>query len=180
MNTNISERAAKIRLAIFDVDGVLTDGRLILGSDGSEYKSFHVRDGLGLVLLREAGIQVAVISARASSVTADRMAALGIEYVYQGQSDKAATYAELTARLKVTAEQTAYVGDDLIDLPVLRQVGLAVAVSDADPLLRAHVHWVTAASGGRGAVREVCEAILMAQGHWAGVIERYLQTGTSA
>jgi 3-deoxy-D-manno-octulosonate 8-phosphate phosphatase (KDO 8-P phosphatase) len=169
----IRDKAAQVRLAIFDVDGVLTDGRLILGDDGSEYKAFYVRDGLGLVLLREAGIQVAVISGRESRVTAERMAALGIEYVYQNSNNKADTLAELLARLSLDAVQTAYTGDDLIDLPVFDRVGLSIAVADAHPLVRERADWVTPAAGGRGAAREVCELLLESQGHWAAVLARY-------
>lgn len=170
----IDARAARVKLVIFDVDGVLTDGRLILGDDGHEHKSFHVRDGLGLVLLREAGLQVAIISARESRVTAERMAALGIEYVYQGSQDKAKTFTELLTRLQLDAAEAAYVGDDLIDLPVLLQAGLAVAVADAHALVREHADYVTQAAGGRGAVREVCERILAAQDRLAPLLARYL------
>jgi 3-deoxy-D-manno-octulosonate 8-phosphate phosphatase (KDO 8-P phosphatase) len=169
----IRDRAALIRLAVFDVDGVLTDGRLILADDGSEHKAFYVRDGLGLVLLREAGIQVAVISGRQSQVTAERMAALGIEYVYQNSNDKADTFAELLARLNLDAMQAAYTGDDLIDLPIFGRAGLSIAVADAHPVVRERADWVTTAAGGRGAAREVCELLLESQGHWAAVLAKY-------
>lgn len=167
-------KASRIKLVVFDVDGVLTDGRLILGDDGTEHKAFHVRDGLGLVLLREAGLKVAIISARQSQATADRMAALGIEYVYQGSQDKAKTFAELLQRLNMACDEVAYVGDDLVDMPVLAQAGLAVAVADAHALVRERVDFVTDAAGGRGAVREVCELILTAQDKLAPLIQRYL------
>lgn len=172
MNT-VTAKAERVRLAIFDVDGVLTDGRLILGDDGTEHKAFHVRDGLGLVLMREAGLKVAIISARQSRVTAERMAALGIEYVYQGSQDKAQTYSALLDELDLPAADTAYVGDDLVDLPVLNRAGLAVAVADAHPLVRERADFVTAAAGGRGAVREVCELILDAQQRLAPLLARY-------
>lgn len=173
---DIRDKAAHIRLAVFDVDGVLTDGRLILGDDGSEYKAFHVRDGLGLVLLREAGIHVGVISGRESRVTAERMAALGIEYVYQNSSDKGETLNRLLAQLNLHEQQVAYTGDDLIDLPVFGRIGLSIAVADAHPLVRERADWVTAAAGGRGAAREVCELLLQVQGHWDAVLARYLAT----
>ena len=173
--TALQDTARDIQLAIFDVDGVLTDGRLILGDDGTEHKSFHVRDGLGLVLLREAGIQVAIISARESKVTAERMAALGIEYVFQGSQDKSKTFAELLERLQLDARQVAYTGDDVIDLPVLIQAGLSAAVADAHPEVRARVDFVTSTDGGRGGVREVCELILDAQDKLAPLMQRYLQ-----
>lgn len=172
----VTAKAERIRLAIFDVDGVLTDGRLILGDDGTEHKAFHVRDGLGLVLMREAGLKVAIISARESRVTAERMAALGIEYVYQGSQDKAQTYSALLNELDLAPADTAYVGDDLVDLPVLSRAGLAVAVADAHPLVRERADFVTAAAGGRGAVREVCELILDAQQRLAPLLTRYLDT----
>lgn len=172
----IQDKAAHIRLAVFDVDGVLTDGRLILGDDGTEYKAFHVRDGLGLVLLREAGIHVAVISGRESRVTAERMAALGIVYVYQNSNDKAETLSRLLARLDLNESQVAYTGDDLIDLPVFGRIGLSIAVADAHPEVRDRADWVTMAAGGRGAAREVCELLLQAQGQWDAVLTRYLAT----
>ena len=172
----LQDKASRIELVIFDVDGVLTDGRLILGDDGSEYKCFHVRDGLGLVLLREAGIQVAIISARQSKVTADRMASLGIEYVYQGTQDKAKTFAELLQRLQLAPQQVAYTGDDIVDLPVLDRAGLAAAVADAHSQVREQADFVTTADGGRGAVREVCELILASQNKLAALLQRYRDT----
>jgi len=175
LNTT-EDKARRVALAIFDVDGVLTDGRLILGDDGTEHKSFHARDGLGLVLLRESGIQVAIISARQSKVTAERMAALGIEYVYQGSEDKSKTFVDLLEKLGLEAEQAAYTGDDLIDLPILLRAGLSAAVADAHPAVRERVDFVTRAKGGRGAVREVCELILSAQDKLASLLQRYLTT----
>lgn len=170
-----SERAARVALAVFDVDGVLTDGSLILGSDGSEYKNFHVRDGLGLVWLRESGCQIAVISGRSSPLVAERMAMLGIEHVYQNQPNKGKTLDALLQKLGVTAEATAYVGDDLIDLPAMRRVGFAVAVADAHPLVLEQAHWTTQQAGGRGAAREVCELIMRAQGTLEARLKRALE-----
>jgi len=169
------DKAAAIKLAVFDVDGVLTDGRLILGSNGEEYKAFHVHDGLGLVLLQKAGIRVAVISARSSNVVAERMAALGIEYVYQGREDKRTALAGLLADLDMQPEDTLFVGDDLLDLPAMGSAGLAVAVADAHPLVRKHADWVTTLPGGRGAAREVCEMLLDAQGHLDELCREYLR-----
>lgn len=174
--SSIRDKARRIKLVIFDVDGVLTDGRLILGDDGTEHKAFHVHDGLGLVLLREAGLQVAIISARNSRVTAERMAALGIEYVFQGSQDKTKTFTELLDRLQLEAHEAAYTGDDVIDLPVLNRAGLAAAVADAHALVREHADFITHAPGGRGAVREVCELILEAQDKLAPALQRYLET----
>ncbi|QIK36946.1 HAD hydrolase family protein [Caldichromatium japonicum] len=161
----IHERAARIRLVIFDVDGVLTDGSLFLGDDGQEYKAFNVRDGHGMTLLQESGVRLAVISGRTSKAVHLRMEGLGISDVFQGYRDKRLAYEALKDRHGLVDEEIAYVGDDLIDLPVMSQVGLAIAVADADPRVRALAHWCTEAPGGRGAAREVCELILEAQGH---------------
>lgn len=168
--------AADIRLAVFDVDGVLTDGGLLLGPGGQEFKVFHVHDGLGLVLLREAGFQVAVISSRRSAVVAERMSALGIEHVFQGESDKRAVLRELLRRLGVTPAQTAYVGDDLVDLAPMAEVGLPIAVADAHPAVRERARWVTQKAGGQGAAREVCEMLLAAQGLFEARLVRYLES----
>ncbi|MEJ2762132.1 MAG: HAD-IIIA family hydrolase [Gammaproteobacteria bacterium] len=170
----ILNKAAAVRLAVFDVDGVLTDGRLILGSGGEEHKSFHVHDGLGLVLLQKADIRVAVISARASPVVAERMASLGIEYVYQGREDKRETLDGLMRDLGIAPAQTMYVGDDLLDLPAMKAVGLAVAVADAHPFVAEHADWVTRRDGGRGAVREACELLLRGQGRLDRMYREYL------
>ena len=165
--------AAQIRLVVFDVDGVMTNGQLILGPAGEELKVFHVRDGHGLVMLRESGLAVAVITGRQSAVVAARMAELGIEFVYQGQRDKLVALADLCARLGVAEHEICYVGDDLPDLPVLRKVGLPVTVADGHPQCVAAARWRTAAPGGAGAVREICEFILAAQGRLAAQYARY-------
>ncbi len=168
------DKAAGIKLAVFDVDGVLTDGRLILGESGNEYKAFYVRDGHGLVMLLETGCKIAVITARSSNIVAERMASLGIEYVYQGEQDKGARLLSLIDELGLDNQQVAYVGDDVIDLPAMRKVGLAIAVNDAEPVVKEYAHWVTDKCGGRGAVREVCEAIMQAQGKLEDRINAYL------
>lgn len=170
----VTDKARQITLVIFDIDGVLTDGGLILGEDGNEHKMFHVRDGHGLVMLREAGFHVAVITARTSNIVADRMASLGIEFVYQGQRDKGRAVSELMQKVGVKQEQTAYVGDDFIDLPAMRRSGLAIAVADAHPVVIEQAHWTTSARGGRGAVREVCELLLAAHGKLQPIIQNYL------
>ena len=168
------DRARHITLAVFDVDGVLTDGGLILGEDGAEFKIFHVRDGQGLVMLRESGCQVAVVTARNSRIVAERMNSLGIEHVYQGQEDKGSTLAGLMKKLGCDPRQTAYAGDDLLDLPAMKRAGLAIAVADAHPVVKAQAHWTTAARGGHGAAREICEFIMEAQGTLQAAIRRYL------
>ena len=157
-------RAAKVRLAVFDVDGTLTDGRLWYGEDGHETKVFHVHDGLGLKLLQAHGVQVALITARISHPVALRAEELNIAHVYQGQRDKLACFRELLTALGLEAEQAAFVGDDLPDLPPMRQAGLAVAVANAHPWVAEQAHWRTAKTGGMGAAREVCDLILLAQG----------------
>ena len=162
--------AAGIKLAIFDVDGVLTDGRLILGEDGNEYKAFHVRDGHGLIMLAELGCEIAVVTARSSGIVAERMAALGIKYVYQGEQDKGGRVIKLLAEFELRPEQVAYTGDDVIDLPAMSRVGLPIAVADAHAEVRKFAAWTTEASGGQGAVREVCELILQAQADCKHVI----------
>jgi 3-deoxy-D-manno-octulosonate 8-phosphate phosphatase (KDO 8-P phosphatase) len=166
----IRERAAGVRLVIFDVDGVLTDGSLYLGDAGQEYKAFNARDGHGMVMLRETGVQLAVISGRHSAAVSTRMEGLGIAHVYQGRRDKVPAYEELTHMLDLPDQAVSYVGDDVVDLPIMRRVGLAIAVGDAHPLVCRHAHWRTAAGGGRGAAREVCELIMDAQ----GTLERFM------
>jgi 3-deoxy-D-manno-octulosonate 8-phosphate phosphatase (KDO 8-P phosphatase) len=174
MTETVINRAKAIRLVVFDVDGVLTNGSLILGDKGDEYKIFHVHDGLGLVMLREAGLKIAVISARSTPIVAERMATLGIDYVYQGQSDKQTVITELMQKIGVSREETAFVGDDLIDLPAMNQAGLAIAVANAQPLVLQRADWVTEKAGGQGAVREVCEMILKAQGLLETAYQQYL------
>ena len=171
---DVIEMARHIALAVFDVDGVLTDGGLVLGEDGAEFKIFHVRDGQGLVMLRDSGCRVAVITARNSKVVAERMHSLGIEHVYQGQNHKGRALDELMQKLELKTQQTAYVGDDLLDLPAMKRAGLAIAVADAHPAVKAQAHWVTTARGGHGAVREVCEFIMEAQGKLQAVIRNSL------
>lgn len=170
---DIHARAARIRLVIFDVDGVLTDGSLFLGDDGQEYKAFHARDGLGMTLLQETGVHLAVITGRTSKVVQMRMESLGISDVYQGYREKLPAYETLRERLSLTDDTIAYVGDDLVDLPIMRRVGLAIAVGDAHPQVRQHAHWQTHAHGGHGAVREVCEFLLEAQGNLERVMVRF-------
>ena len=170
---DLEARAARVRLVAFDVDGVMTNGQLILGPAGEELKIFHVRDGHGLVMLRESGLHVAVITGRRSAVVAERMAELGIEHVYQGQRDKVAALADLLARLGVGETETCYMGDDLPDLPVLRRVGLPATVADGHPQCLAAAAWRASLAGGAGAVRELCEYILAAQGKLAAHYAAY-------
>ena len=171
---DILERASRVKLAIFDVDGVLTDGSLFIGDDGQEYKAFNSRDGHGMVMLRQTGVTLAIITGRSSEVVRIRMASLGINHLYQGILDKLAAYEELKQSLGLTDEAVAYVGDDVVDLPVLRRAGLAVAVADAHPLVQRHAHWQTRSPGGRGAARDLCELIMEAQGTLEAMMAHYL------
>lgn len=162
---DLLERAAQIRLLALDVDGVLTDGRLYFDQQGNELKAFYTRDGLGLKALQKFGITLAIITGRESRIVADRAAQLGIQHVYQGRDDKLNAFNELMSETGIGEQHTCYAGDDWIDMPVLSRVCLAVAPADAALAVRDRVHWVTAARGGHGAVRELCELILHAQGY---------------
>lgn len=171
--TDILERAAKIRLLICDVDGVLTNGQLFFTPTGDELKGFHARDGHGIKLIQRAGIETAVISGRRSPAVALRMESLGVRHVYQGHEHKLAAFEELLEKLKLPPEQACFIGDDLLDLTLLRRVGLSVAVADAHFSIRNAVHHITHLPGGHGAVREICDLILHAQDKLAIVVESY-------
>ncbi len=174
MPDQLMQKAANIRMAIFDVDGVLTNGGLVLMHDGTECKVFNVKDGQGLVMLRDSGVELGIITGRSSAVVAERMSALGVRYVYQGQSDKQQALDEILEKTGLTADQIAYMGDDLPDLPVIRRVGLAGAPADAYELIVQHVDWVSQEAGGRGAVREFCELILEGRGELDAILNSYL------
>ena len=171
--SDLLARAGAIELLLLDVDGVLTDGSVIYADDGSELKRFHVRDGSGLKLWHAAGKRSAIVSGRRSVAVERRATELGIGPVLQGRDDKLAAFEELLAATGLRAEQVCAVGDDLPDLPVLRRCGLCAAVADACPELRAVAHYVTAAPGGRGAVREAIEWLLKSSGRWDELIARY-------
>ena len=175
---DILEKAAKIKLLVFDVDGVLTDGSLIVGDDGEEYKAFYSKDGLGMKMLQQTGVEIAVITARTSNVVTHRMQNLGIKHIYQGQLEKLPAFEKILNELNLTEEQAAYVGDDVIDLPVMLRAGLAVTVADAHPLVKQHAHWQTPQCGGRGAARDVCELIMQAQGTLETQFQKYLGSMT--
>jgi 3-deoxy-D-manno-octulosonate 8-phosphate phosphatase (KDO 8-P phosphatase) len=171
---DILERAGRIRLLILDVDGVLTDGSLFVGDDGQEYKAFNSRDGHGIKMLKEYGVEIAIITGRTSKVVEHRMENLGVTRVYQGKLHKLPAYEELARETGIAPEETAYVGDDVVDLPVMRRVGLAIAVQDAHPLVRQHSHWQTPSPGGRGAARDVCELLMEARGVLDEEMSKYL------
>ena len=164
LTADVLERARRVRLLVLDVDGVLTDGRLHITADGEETKVFHVRDGSGIVAVQRAGIQVAIISGRASAAVTRRAAELGIQHVRQGIGDKGAALEQLLHELQLAPELLACVGDDTPDLPMLERASLAIVVADAHASVRPAAHWVTTANGGHGAVREVCDLLLTARG----------------
>jgi len=172
---DVYNRAKRIRVAAFDVDGVLTDGALYYTDAGEEMKAFNVHDGHGMRMLRDSGVALAIITSRSSRGVEARARNLGIELLFQGAADKLVAFNELLGRCGADAEACAYVGDDVVDLPVLKRCGLAVSVPDAPPLVRRHAHYVTRARGGRGAVREVCEVILHAQGSLAARLGEYAE-----
>jgi 3-deoxy-D-manno-octulosonate 8-phosphate phosphatase (KDO 8-P phosphatase) len=169
----LAERCSRIDFLLLDVDGVLTDGGIIYNDDGRELKQFHVRDGSALNFWQMAGKKAAILTGRTSKVVEVRAREIGIEPVLQGATDKLAVYRDLLAQRGLQREQVAFVCDDLPDLPVLRHCGLAIAVADACPEVIAEAHYVTRASGGKGAVREAIELVLRSQGHWADFVERY-------
>ena len=166
---------AKIKLLLLDVDGVMTDGRITYDNDGGETKSFDVKDGHGLKLVQRAGIRVGIITGRQSSIVARRAAELGIELVYQGVKDKSLPFREILEKLALSPEEVAYVGDDVVDLPIMRQVGFAATVADAVDDVKPYAHMVTKRCGGRGAVREVCDFLLKESGRWSAVTRHYFE-----
>jgi 3-deoxy-D-manno-octulosonate 8-phosphate phosphatase (KDO 8-P phosphatase) len=167
-------RAATIRLVLFDVDGVLTDGKILMHADGSESKVFDIKDGTAIVWALRAGLRVGFLSARTSAATAQRAAQLGVTLVHQGVPSKLEAYDQIVDGLLLDDEQVAYMGDDILDLPVLSRVGLAAAPHDAAEDVRARVHWVSRANGGDGAARELIEMILRAQDRWDRIVAAYV------
>ena len=169
----MKDRLAKIRLLLLDVDGILTDGRIIYDHDGVESKMFDVKDGHGLKLIQRAGIRVGIITGRSSEVVALRARELGIDIVYQGAKEKMVPYREILENLGVKDDEVAYMGDDLVDLPVLTRVGFSATVADAVEDIKQYVHYVAQKKGGRAAVREVCDLLLKESGKWSEVTRRY-------
>jgi len=171
---SILKKAASIKLAVFDVDGVLTNGELIFTESDEEQKVFHAHDGLGLAMLKRSGCEVAIISARSSKIVSRRMAELGITRVYQGQHNKRAAMILILDELNVKKAEVAYTGDDLVDIPAMKTAGLGIAVANAHPLVKEQADWVTEKPGGAGAVREVCELILRGQSKLDTILNEYL------
>ena len=174
LSAELLDRLRRIRLLALDVDGVLTDGRLYFQADGIEIKAFHTQDGHGLKLLKRVGIHVALITGRDSPMVSQRAAALGIDHVHQGCEDKLVTLRALCQRLDIELEQVAYCGDDLPDLAAIKRCGIGITVPNAPDYLHTHADWTTERLGGHGAVREICDTLLEAQGHWGGVLDTYL------
>jgi 3-deoxy-D-manno-octulosonate 8-phosphate phosphatase (KDO 8-P phosphatase) len=171
--SSIEAKARGIRLVLFDVDGVLTDGKILLHADGTESKQFDIKDGTGIVLAQRAGLTVGFLSARMSAPTARRAAQLGVTLVHQGVANKLETYEQIVDRLLVHDDHVAYMGDDIVDLAVLAKAGLAAAPADATADVKSRVHWVSRARGGHGAARELIEVILRAQEKWDPIVREY-------
>jgi 3-deoxy-D-manno-octulosonate 8-phosphate phosphatase (KDO 8-P phosphatase) len=165
--------AKNIRLVLFDVDGVLTDGRLYFSDSGDEIKSFHSRDGLGIYLLQNTGVEVGIITARESNLVAHRAGDLKIKHLYQGNKEKFPAYVELCKKLNLDSEQVAFVGDDVVDLPIMLDVGLSVTVPQGHHIVKQRSHWTTPNEGGAGAARDVCELIMHAQGTYQQAMDEF-------
>lgn len=169
--------AANIKLVLFDVDGVLTDGKILLHADGSESKQFDIKDGTAIVWAQRLGLTIGFLSARSSASTAQRAAQLGVTLVHQGVASKLETYEQIVDELLLDNAQVAYMGDDVLDLPVLMRAGLSAAPADAVADVRERVRWVSQSRGGDGAARELIAMILQAQGKWQGLVAAYLAEG---
>lgn len=176
---SLDARAARVRLLLFDVDGVLTDGRVLLHGDGTESKAFFIRDGIAMVWAQRAGLRVGLLSGRQSPTTVHRAAQLGITLFHQGVANKLEVYETILAEEGLTDEEVAYMGDDIVDLAVLGRVGLSAAPSDAVAEVRARVDWTSRASSGSGAAREFVELVLKAQGCWDAIVDGYLSEAAS-
>lgn len=173
LKKEIQGKLKKIKMLVLDIDGVMTDGSIIMDSDGREMKNFNVRDGHGLVMIQRHGIQVAILTGRTSAVVDHRARDLKITEVYQGALNKKEIFAQILKKNNLTPDTIAYMGDDIVDIPVLKMVGFSVAVADALDLVKKTVDYITVNRGGQGAVREICEMLLMAQGYWPEVAARY-------
>jgi len=171
----IIEKAKRVKVLIVDIDGVMTDGRIVYSGYGEELKFFDVQDGFGMSLLQKAGIKTVIITAKKSKIVRHRARDLNVTKAYQGFLDKAAPFRDALKRFRVTAEEVCFMGDDLLDIPVLKRAGLAVAVPNAVEEVRAAAHFITGAKGGRGAVREICDIILKSQDKWDLVTSKYFQ-----
>ncbi len=172
---NIAQKARKIKLLILDVDGVLTNNMLIYSEDGQEHKAFHTRDGHGMVLLQKSQIDIAIITGRQSQLVANRMNDLNVKYLYQGVPDKLPTFLNLVNQLNLSLDEIAYIGDDILDLPILIRTGLSITPADGDEEVKSRVDYISPYKGGKGCVREVCEIILRSQGKWQQHMDFFLR-----
>lgn len=170
----VLKKAKNIKLIIFDVDGVLTDGSLFYGDDGQEYKAFNSRDGHGMKMLQQSGVQIGIITGRTSDVVLHRMKNLNVQHIYQGRLEKLPAFKELIGKLDIHPEHVAYVGDDVVDLPIMIRSGLAITVPNAHDMTKQHAHWITTQPAGGGAAREICEMIMKAQGTYDTAMAKYL------
>ncbi|QCU89612.1 KdsC family phosphatase [Thiomicrorhabdus sediminis] len=175
ISPEIAEKAKKIKLLILDVDGVLTDNRLYYNDEGVETKTFHTRDGHGMVLLQKSNIDIGIITGRKSQLVAKRMQDLKVKHVYQGVPDKLPTFSKLVEELGLSLDEIAYVGDDILDLPILLRVGLGVAPKNADAEVVSRVDYISKFEGGQGCVREVCEILMRSQGSWQQHMDFFLR-----
>ena len=175
LSNTLYQKAKTIKLLVLDVDGVLTDGGLYINDSGQECRRFNTLDGQGIKLLRQSGVETAVISGGQSKAVTSRMQILGVKYIYQNSTDKLSVFKTLLQKLKLNAQQTAYMGDDVLDLPVMKQAGLSIAVANAHALIKEHADTQTACTGGNGAVREVCDLIMKAQQTYEAQIAPYLK-----
>ena len=174
ISLELTERLRNIKLLVLDVDGVMTDGGLTLGDDGQEYKTFHAHDGLGMKLLKASGVELAIITGRTSNVVKKRAESTGVAHFYQGAEDKLVAFNALMQASGLQSSQCAFMGDDVVDLPPMLKCGLAIAVPASPALVLANAHYVTKKSGGRGAVREICELIMQAQDTFDGQMAQFL------
>lgn len=177
---SLTDKASRIRLILFDVDGVLTDGTVLIHGDGGESKNFFIRDGIAMVWAQRAGVKVGLLSARNSATTPHRAAQLGLSLVYQGVSSKVDTLVKIVDNERLDVANVAYMGDDVVDLAVLGKVGLSAAPNDAVPEVKSRVDWTSQFDGGRGAARELIEVILKSQNLWDGVVAGYVNEGRAA
>jgi 3-deoxy-D-manno-octulosonate 8-phosphate phosphatase (KDO 8-P phosphatase) len=175
ISNSVAEKAKRIKLLILDVDGVLTDNRLFYNDEGVETKTFYTRDGHGMVMLQKSDVEIAIITGRKSQLVTNRMRDLKVKHVFQGVPDKLPTFMQLVDDLGLKMDEIAYVGDDILDLPILLRIGFSVAPSDADQEVKPRVDFVSQYEGGRGCVREVCEIIMRSQGSWQKHMDFYLR-----
>lgn len=174
LSTELTARFRNIKLLVLDVDGVMTNGGLTIGDDGQEYKTFHSHDGLGMKLLKATGVELAIITGRTSNVVKKRAETTGVAHFYQGAEDKLVAFNDLVVKSNFQPHQCAFMGDDVVDLPPMLKCGLALAVPDSPALVLQHAHYITKKAGGHGAVREVCELIMQAQGTFDAQMAKFL------